>query len=797
MVAGLKPCYDCLMKLPDKEQILRLLEEQGVAQSKSDLCRIYKIKGEAHRQALKTMLREMEDDGLILREDGKSYKIANALPTVCVVEITEIDIDGDLLASPAEWQADIQGTPPRIEIIPERGHAVLKVGDRALVRVRKVEPHIYEAALLKKVDEVKTRVVGFIKQIKGGYILQPIDRRAKHDFDLPSTELNGATPNQIVVAEILQSRTEFRKKVRVTEVIGEANDPKAISLMALYESGLRPFFPAEVIHSTEGMDIPSLGKRTDLRDFPLVTIDGKDARDFDDAVFAEPDTNKENANGFHLIVAIADVAYYVRPGSPLDKEAYLRGNSTYFPDRVLPMLPEKLSNDLCSLRPHEPRATLAVHMWIDENGKLLRHKFVRGLMLSRARLTYEQVQAAVDGHVDETTAPIMDTIIRPLYAAWKILDKARIKRGALDLDIPERKIVVNESGEMTGVMVRERLDAHKVIEEFMILANVATATALEEKKAPCIYRIHDRPTGDKLMNARGFLEAFGLSLPKEGVAGPAQLNHLLTKAKEMQTGFMISEIILRCQAQAVYHPENIGHFGLALDKYAHFTSPIRRYADLVVHRSLIKAFDLGEGELSDVENVKMFEIADHISATERTSAESERNAVDRFTAAYLSDKIGMEFAGRISGVTRFGLFIKLKDTGADGLVPIRSLPSDFYVHDEANHSLVGKRTGRVFRLGAPVLVRILEADPITASTVFELVNGEAGAEVTGYKSKGNVPSFKPSHKSGKKDFKKGKPSKKGKFGDKKKTESTAPQPQKKKKPHRKGYATPPPSRENE
>lgn len=776
-----------MMKSPDKNQILRLLEETGTALTKRDLCTSFKIKGEAQRIVLKNMLREMEEDGLLIREDGKSYKIANALPTVCVIEIIEIDIDGDLLATPAEWQEDIQGPPPRIEIIPERmGHAALKIGDRALVRVKKIEPHIYEAALLKKVDAVKSRVVGFIKQIKGGYILSPIDRRAKHDFDLPSTELNGATPNQIVVAEILPSRSELRKKVSVSEIIGEADDPKAISLMALYESGLRPFFPEEVILSTEGMDIPPLGKRTDLRDFPLVTIDGKDARDFDDAVFAEPDTDSKNEGGYHLIVAIADVAYYVRPNSPLDKEAYLRGNSTYFPDRVLPMLPEKLSNDLCSLRPHEPRATLAVHMWIDVNGKLIRYQFVRGLMLSRARLTYEQVQAAMDGHEDDITKPIMETIIRPLYTAWKILDKARIKRGALDLDIPERKIVVNDAGEMTGVAVRERLDAHKVIEEFMILANVATATALEDKKAPCIYRIHDRPTGDKLMNARGFLEAFGLSLPKEGVAGPAQLNHLLTKAKEMQTGFLISEIILRCQAQAVYHPENIGHFGLALDKYAHFTSPIRRYADLVVHRSLIKAFNLGEGELSEVETVKLFEIADHISTTERTSAESERNAVDRFTAAYLRDKIGMEFIGRISGVTRFGLFIKLQDTGADGLVPIRSLPSDYYVHDEANHALVGKRTGRVFRLGAPVLVRILEADPITASTVFELVNGEAGAEVMGYKSKGHAQPFgKSTGKSDKKSFHKNKSAKKGKFGDKKKTDDHRP-PQKSKKPHRKG-----------
>jgi ribonuclease R len=334
------------------------------------------------------------------------------------------------------------------------------------------------------------------------------------------------------------------------------------------------------------------------------------------------------------------------------------------------------------------------------------------------------------------------------------------------------------------------LDAHKVIEEFMILANVATASALEDKNAPCIYRVHDRPTGDKLMNARSFLEAFGLSLPKEGVAGPAQLNHILTKAKEMQTGFLISEIILRCQAQAIYHPENIGHFGLALERYAHFTSPIRRYADLIVHRSLIKAYDLGDGELSDVETAKLFEIADHISATERTSAESERNAVDRFTAAYLRDKIGMEFVGRISGVTRFGLFVKLQDTGADGLVPIRSLPSDYYVHDEANHALVGKRTGRVFRLAASVVVRILEADPITASTVFELVNGEAGADLVGYKSKGHAQPFGQNKNKGK-DFKKSKPDKKGKFGDKKKSDDKRP-PQKSKKPHRKGKNSSPP-----
>ncbi|MFA7275665.1 MAG: ribonuclease R [Pseudobdellovibrionaceae bacterium] len=723
------------MKLPDKDSILRVLENFGAAMTKRDLCTAFQIKGEVQRIALKGILRDLEDDGLIIREDGKSYKIADTLPTVCTVDIIEIDVDGDLLARPADWQDDVQGPPPRIEITPERrGHHILTEGDRALVRVRKVGHNLYEADILKKIDAVTSRVVGFVKQIKNGYLLSPVDRRAKHDFELPSTELNGAIVGQIVVAEILPARTALAKKVRVKEIVGFADDPKAISLIALYECGLRPFFPEEVIASTEDMVVPPLGKRDDLRDIPLVTIDGKDARDFDDAVFAEPDTSPQNIGGYHLVVAIADVAFYVRPNSPLDKEAYLRGNSTYFPDRVLPMLPEKLSNDLCSLRPHEPRATLAMHMWINESGKLLRHKIVRGLMLSRARLTYEQVQEAVDGRPDEITAPLMNDVIKPLYTAWKILDGARIKRGALDLDLPERKIVVNDAGEMTGVAVRERLDSHKVIEEFMILANVAAAEALEAKQAPCVYRVHDRPTGDKLMSARSFLEAFGLSLPKTGIAAPAQLNHLLTKAKSMPTGFLISEIVLRAQAQAVYHPDNIGHFGLALQRYAHFTSPIRRYADLLVHRSLIKAYGLGEGELSEVEAVKITEMAEHISTTERTSAEAERSSVDRFTAAYLKDKIGLEFVGRIGGVTRFGLFVKLEKTGADGLVPIRSLPSDYYVHDEAEHALVGKRTGRIFRLGAAVVVRVLEADTITGSTVFELVNGEAGAEVAGYKS---------------------------------------------------------------
>lgn len=716
------------MSIPTKDQLLSYMSSQGGSITKRELYDAFDIAGH-DKVSFKVLLRDLEASGLLEREDGKTYRLADSLPSVAAIEVIDISIDGDVFAKPVEWDEDVRGAPPRIEIKPDKkGHTSLRVGERALSRLEKTD-ETYVAFVIKKLDAPKSRVVGMLRAVKGGYVLEPLERRAKFDYSVTQADANGAQPGQVVIGEIIPSRSELRKHARVLEAVGMLNDPRVISLIALHEVGLRYEFPEKVIEETKTMAVPPINGRTDLRDVALVTIDGADARDFDDAVFAQ----REN-NGFKLIVAIADVSYYVRPGTALDKEAYLRGNSTYFPDRVVPMLPERLSNDLCSLRPHEDRACLAVEMVIDENGKLLKHRFMRALMKSRARLTYEQVQAAKDGNADTMTAPLMKDVIEPLYDAFKILDAARRKRGALELDLPERKIVVNEKGEMTGVKVRERLDSHKLIEEFMILANVAAAEALEAKKAPCVYRIHDRPTGDKLTTAGTFLEAFGLSMPKGGIVNPGQLNHMLEKAKTLPAGHLISEVILRAQAQAVYDPENIGHFGLALTRYAHFTSPIRRYADLLVHRSLTRAFGFGEGGLSDTETVRLDEMAAHISATERSSAEAERNSVDRFTAAYLSDKIGQDFAGRISGVTRFGLFVKLAETGADGLVPIRTLPEDYYIHDEQQHALIGRRSRRVFRLGAPVAVRIVEADPLTASTVFELVNGEAGADIPGFKA---------------------------------------------------------------
>lgn len=720
---------------PDKEAVLRLIAESPRPLTKRDIVAAFGIRGDDRRE-IKDMLRDLEADGEIVKTRGQEYTVPKGLPSVAVIEVTEIDIDGDVFAKPTEWNESTQGEVPKIEIVPEpkKGHPALKEGDRVLASLRRFSDRLYEGKVIRRLDDPRGTVMGMLVRQKNGYILQPASKRAKHDFDVAQSDLGDAKDGDLVVGEIQPARGLQRKKVRITKVIGRRDDPKAISLIALYEAGLSERFPADVIAATDGMTVPDLKGREDLRPYPLVTIDGADARDFDDAVFAE-----KEEDGYHLIVAIADVAYYVRPGSALDREALRRGNSTYFPDRVVPMLPEALSNDLCSLRPKENRACMAFHLWIDNGGGLKKYKIVRGIMRSEARLTYDQVQAAKDGEPSDLTGPLMDKVIMPLYEAYELLDKARRQRGALDLDLPERKIMIDENGNMTGVKNRERYDSHKLIEEFMILANVAAATALEMRKAPCVYRIHDRPSKEKLDSAGEFLEAFGLSLPKGQSVKPAQLNLLLQKAKESPYTHLVSEVILRSQAQAIYDPENIGHFGLALQKYAHFTSPIRRYADLLVHRSLIKAYDLGPGGLSEEEEVTLEEKCEHISQTERTSAEAERASIDRFTAKWMSQRIGDAFSGRINGVTRFGLFVTLDENGADGLVPIRTLPSDYYIHDEKQHALIGQRSKRIYRLGANVRVRIVEADGFTGSSLFEL-EGSEGADLKGLK-------FKPSNNS--------------------------------------------------
>lgn len=712
--------------------ILSFIKASSSPVTKREIARAFGIKGGERRVALKQILKKLEKDGLITKQPGGAFSVRDGLPAVGVIEVTAINADGDVFAAPANWDRAAHGDPPHIEVAPDKKNfPKLSEGARALARFEKLEDGSYATHIIRTLDSSRGRVLGLLRLTKGGAILHPVDKKAKYEYEVALDDRGGAVDGDLVIGEILPSKDARRKKVRVVTLIGRQDDPRAISLISLHEAGLREDFPEPVVAETERMSVPDLKGREDLRSYPLVTIDGPDARDFDDAVFAE---RQENGD-YHLIVAIADVAFYVRPGTALDREAQRRGNSTYFPDRVVPMLPEALSNDLCSLRPNEPRATMAVHLWIDQDGALKKYKFVRGLMQSVARLTYEQVQAAKDGASGDLTAPLMDSVIKPLYEVYKILDRARAARGALELDIPERQILIDEKGNMTGVKPRERYDAHKLIEEFMILANVAAASALEGKRAhPCVYRVHDGPSYEKLESAREFVEGFGLSLPKGQVVKPSQINQLLKNAAKLPYSHLISQVILRCQSQANYSPQNIGHFGLALEKYAHFTSPIRRYSDLLVHRSLIGAFGLGPGEMQDEEKVRLDEICQHISATERTSMEAERNAIDRFTGAFLSERIGATFAGKISGVTRFGLFVALDETGADGLVPVRSLSDDYYIHDERAHALIGRRHGRVFRLGAPLIVRVVEASGITGSSLFELADPRAGADIPGLKA---------------------------------------------------------------
>ena len=651
----------------------------------------------------------------------------DALPETVLVEIVG-DVDGELTARLLEWRG--RGKAPVIHV--NAGFAVGNppaVGDQVLVRLKKISSKEYNAAILEVSDDSGGRIIGVFKPSKDGGIIIPTDRKIRKDFFVPRRFVGKVREGDLVAVEKIPSDSghpRSRNSVKIVARLGKKDDPRLISLIAIHSHSIPDAFSREALKEADGMKEPTLsGGREDLRSIPLVTIDGADARDFDDAVFAEPDVRPANAGGWHILVAIADVSYYVRQGSELDKTAFKRGNSTYFADRVVPMLPEKLSNDLCSLKPNVGRACLACHLWIDRDGKLIDHKFTRGLMRSTARLTYEEVENAHQGYPDAATGSLFETVIKPLYKAYGILKRARSLRGALEIDLPERKVLIDKKGIVTAIVPRHRLESHQLVEEFMILANVAAAEALEGKKAPCIYRIHDKPAVDRLEGTRTFLKEIGYSLPKSESLHPKNINRILTLSADKPDKELVHTLLLRTQSPAIYSSNNIGHFGLALEKYAHFTSPIRRYADLMVHRSLVKSHKLGIGGLKDSEAGELHEISDHISLTERRSMIAERDSMDRFTAQYLSTSIGKEFKGKIGSVTHFGLFVTLEDSGADGLVPIRSLPRDYYVHDEKRHTLTGRKSGHSYRLSQPVIVRLLEADPLCGKITFKIVEARS------------------------------------------------------------------------
>jgi len=711
--------------LPSKSEILRFLEESDDKVTKRELARAFRIKG-GERVALKDRLREMLDEGSIERAPDKALHPAGKLPSVTVVEVAGPDAYGDMLVRPLNWKGD--APPPRIYLddTRRRGKAAqLGKGDRALVRLtRNADEATYSAKVIKALEGAPKQMLGVFHGGELGGRVSPVQKGARSDLLIERGQTGNAADGELVLAEMLPRRHGRVQGLRPARVIarhGDVSEPGQISLIAIHEQDLPTAFSKEAEHEAAAARPVPLGEREDLRDVPLITIDPADARDHDDAVFAEPDPDPGNRGGYHLVVAIADVAHYVRAGSALDKEARLRGNSAYFPDRVVPMLPEGLSNEMCSLKPGEDRACMAVHIWIDGNGKKRRHKFARGLMRSAANIAYAEVQAAIDGTPSPETEPLLERALEPLYGAHDALDRARQAREPLEIQSGEKKIILDEAGRVVDIRPREELRAHRVIEDFMILANVCAAETLEARGVPCMYRIHEEPAADKLEELREFLASLDFKLPRAQVITPALFNKALRRFKGTAQESLINQVVLRSQTQAYYGPDNRGHFGLALARYAHFTSPIRRYADLLVHRGLIRALGLGKDGLTDAEAEAMAATGEHISMTERRAMAAERDSVDRYLAAYLAGQVGRSFKGRISGVTRFGLFVTLEPSGGDGLVPLSSMAGDYYTYEPGRHALVGRRHGRVYQLGDDVEVRLLEAQPVSGGLRLELI----------------------------------------------------------------------------
>jgi ribonuclease R len=713
---------------PDRDAILAFIRAQPGKIGTREIAREFGLKN-ADRVELKRILRELKDEGVIAKQ-GKALHEAAVLPPTVMADITGRDSDGELIATPTEWDEEQSGTAPKIRIhVPRRPQpgTAAGVGDRALLRVEKpdAEGGAYSGRVIKVVDHAKTRVLGIFRSLPGGGgRLVPVDKKqAGRELNIAKADAGGAEDGDLVSVDLVRSRGFGLASGKVKERLGSLASEKAVSLIAIHAHEIPQAFSPAALREAEEAKPATLAGREDWREVPLVTIDPPDAKDHDDAVHAEADPDPSNKGGYIVNVAIADVAFYVRPGSALDRDALTRGNSVYFPDRVVPMLPERISNDLCSLVPGEPRGALAVRMIIGADGRKRSHSFHRILMRSAAKLSYAQAQAAIDGRPDDITGPLLDPILKPLYDAYAVVKLARDERSPLDLDLPERKILLKPDGTVDRVVVPERLDAHKLIEEFMILANVAAAEMLEKKALPLIYRVHDEPTLEKVHNLQEFLKTLDLPFAKSGALRPALFNRVLAEVKGHDSEPLVNEVVLRSQAQAEYSAENYGHFGLNLRRYAHFTSPIRRYADLVVHRALIRGLGLGEGALPPTETVEtLSEVAAQISVTERRAMKAERETADRLIAHFLADRIGATFQGRISGVTRAGLFVKLTDTGADGLIPIRTLGSEYFNYDEARHALVGSRSGAMHRLGDVVDVRLVEAAPVAGALRFELLS---------------------------------------------------------------------------
>jgi len=720
--------------LPSRQQILDFIASSDTPAGKREIARAFGLSGH-DKIGLKALLHDMADEGLIDASPGRAFHQAGGVPKVTVLRVVDVDESGTVWAVPERWEADLP--EPRLRVLERKGRgSALAVGDRVLARTEQ-RGNGYAAHPMKTLMKGSELVLGVVHQEAQGFWLRPVEKKERRE--LPISDIGPALAGDLVLAEKVGRPP--RLTARVSEVLGDPFAPRSFSLIAIHKHGIPHEFPDSVMVEAERVAGQALGKREDLTHIPIVAIDPADARDHDDAVWAAPDDDPGNPGGWKAIVAIADVSFYVRPASALDKEARKRGNSVYFPDRVVPMLPETLSAEICSLKEGEDRAALACHLQVSKDGQLKSWRFSRARVRIAANIAYEDAQAAIDAtlgqerievasptcsmpeiEADEPSvaAGLVESTLKPLWACWRALYAAREKRAPLELDLPERQIVLDEKGRIASVAPRERLDAHKLIEDYMIAANVAAAKALEAKKAPVMYRDHEPPGREKLVALKDYLKTFDVEFALGQVVRPATFNHIIERIGEADFRPQVMEQILRSQTQAYYSPGNKGHFGLALGSYAHFTSPIRRYADLIVHRSLVRAQGLGEGGLSDSEAEAMEVTGELISQLERRAMEAERETLDRYVAAYLSERVGDLVDCRISGVQPFGFFATVEGLGGDGLVPVSTLGTEYFRYDESSQSLVGEEGGIRFSPGQRLKLRLVEANPVSGGLRFGL-----------------------------------------------------------------------------
>jgi ribonuclease R len=691
--------------LPTAEAVLAFIASSATPVGKREIAKAFGLHAQ-DKIALKALLREMADAGQIDAGAKRTVHKGGGLPKVTVLRVVEA-ADG-VFAVPDRWERSTP--PPRVRIVEGTKRGALGLGDRVLARIEETGKG-HSGFPMKKLAKTEEFVLGILRHDAGGYRLVPVDKRARIDFTV--TDRGEAEVGDLVLAE--PGGRAPHQTARVVEVLGDPFAPRSFSLIAIHAKGLPHRFSDAATEQAAKAAHQSLGEREDLRHLPILTIDPADARDHDDAVWASP----REDGGWDAIVAIADVSYYVREGSALDRAARERGNSVYFPDRVVPMLPEVLSANACSLVEGKDRAVLACHLVITADGAVSHHRFTRAVIRCTTNIAYEEAQATIDAQAGEHLATLT-----PLWGAWGALAKARDARAPLDLDLPERRVELDPTGTITAIVTRERLDAHRLVEDFMIAANVAAAQALEAKRTVCMYRVHEAPPREKLVALKDYLDTFGIKFALGQVIAPRTFNGLLAKVKGAEFAQQVSEQVLRTQTQAYYSPTNLGHFGLALRSYGHFTSPIRRYADLMVHRALVRAYGLGDDGISDAEVALMPRTAEHISMTERRAMEAERETVDRYVAAYLSTRVGETLSTRITGVAKFGFFATVAGVGGDGLVPVSTLGAEYFVFNEEARTLEGSASGTRYAAGQTLELRLAEANPITGSLRFELPFGE-------------------------------------------------------------------------